>query len=175
MGKKKTNSIHISHCSHVSADAELYSSKGQEQQSPLLSMSAWIYSALSGFCFDWERNKHKQSILICTGCTEKVSSFTSPGGTPSGAGRPPRHLLWAAAPTALRPWLSAIQWSPGARAATSHCCRRRLLAAPCIHRHTHTHTQLIQLFFFISSKTQLKCQTEIFLETGAQTKRKGLH
>lgn len=31
-----------------------------------------------------------------------------PDGTLSGAARPPRRLLWAAALTALRPWLLAI-------------------------------------------------------------------
>lgn len=39
--------------------------------------------------------------------TEKELS-TLPGGTPSGAGQLPHHLLWAAAPTAPRPWPSAI-------------------------------------------------------------------
>lgn len=59
--------------------------------------------------------------------------FTLPGETPSGAVRLPRRLLWAAAPRAPHPWLSAILWSPAERAEASHCCRRRPLAAPCQH------------------------------------------
>lgn len=89
-------------------------------------------------CFDFHLERiycRPSPISVCAG--EALSS-TLPDGTPFGAGRLPRHHLLAAAPTAPRPWLSAILWSPAERAVASHCCLRRPLTAPCQHTDTHT-------------------------------------
>lgn len=134
-----------------------------EQNQWLLCRTMHVFPYINKPWMTWRRGcilemafpiRWNSNVFIINICTVKVSpaflpplfwSSTLPDGTPSGAALPRRRLLWAAAPTAPRPWLSAILWSPAGRAAASRCCPRRPPDAPWrqqthIHTNIHTHT-----------------------------------
>lgn len=58
-----------------------------------------------------QQTTNEMGLAISSGCAMfafEQNRCLIPGGTPSGAGRPPRRPLWAAAPRAPRPLRSTI-------------------------------------------------------------------